>query len=454
MTISGSKEGRVDPCEFVLLREIDETKIEKAIRELVEYKEGIIKLGKPSDEIKDILKDISRKREKYRTLLELRSDLLEKILKKRDKSIRKYEWFEKIYEMIPQRIRERIKNISPYGDLFYTEKYQLDGSSKYLGEIISREELETMLELFKKKGYLDKTQTYVRVFGLRIATIENFLWTEKTANILGEKFLNEILEGLGKEEVYTHGYELSDEQREYEPGDSFESIVIDSLLDAAVKDPTFSSTKPDLRVWKTGSREKSKNFVVVSMDTSGSMKGEKLWAAKKAALAVSQLVKCEENELFLTGFNYRPYDLDLEKLLNEIAEDLGTNIQGALKYSKKILAGKNGNKHLILITDGFPQYCIFDNKAIEILDIDLLRSGNAPNEFIEKYRLICNITLKEAENLRREDIRTSVISVDEHPLGVEFGKELAEIGGGDFYQTSPEELGRLLVGKYTTLTSP
>ncbi len=100
---------KIDPCIFdSVLRGVDETKIENAVKELVEVKESIFKLRKPSKGPKEPKKDVSQKKQKYSALLELNSDLLRRILERRDRLIRRNKWIEKIYNLIPQRLKELI----------------------------------------------------------------------------------------------------------------------------------------------------------------------------------------------------------------------------------------------------------------------------------------------------------------------------------------------------------
>ncbi len=326
--------------------------------------------------------------------------------------------------------------------------------------------------MLKKKGYL-KT------------TADGYFWTKKTVDVLGRKFLDEILGDIGREVISSHGYELSDDQRDYEFGDSYDSIVLESMLDAGARDPTFSSiTGDDLRVWRTKKREKPKKSIVIATDVSVSMKGKKLWAAKKAALALFELEKrSEDTKLFLTAFSDNPYKLTPDELLNQEVIS-GTNISRVLKFTKSILADTEGEKYVFLISDCEPRGCdsiegkIPENitktlKKYEVsLDsniignyvtytfyqVSLHRKGildtSVKYSYEKALRDSYDNAVKAAMMLNEGGIRLNIVNIFEDPkdLNIEFGKLLADIGRGNFLQTSPEDLGKVLVKEYVDAT--
>ncbi len=458
---------KIDPCALEsVLRGIDETKIENAIKELVEYSEGkesILKLGKLPKKSKEPSKDDRPIIQKYRALLELNSDLLQRILEKRDRLIKKNKGLERICKLIPQRLRELIIVRDLYRGVY--RELNLTGNNdktfgkegKHSEEIVPKIEFKAILGLLKKKGYL-KT------------TADGYFWTKKTVDALGRKFLDEILENLEGEVTSNHGYELSDEQRDYELGDSYDSIVLESMIDAGARDSTFSSIKhDDLRVWKTKTKNPRKS-IVIATDVSISMKGKKLWVAKKAALTLLELEKrSEENKIFLTAFCHKPYKLNPDELLNQEVLP-GTNISGALKYSKEILSEAEGKKYVFLVSDCQPRG--YDpikgeipeqiTKTLEKLKATMDSYGTsnyktthtfyqASPEGLSKddYDSYKN-AVKAAMELKEEGIKLNVVNIYEGPddVEIEFGKLLAKICEGNFFQTSPEDLDKVLVKEY------
>lgn len=466
----------IDPCEFDLfLEEINKSKILNALKDLAKWKSSSDKA-----QLYPIEKNLEReyinpatieKSKVFKSLIALNNELLRKLMEKSDRLLKRSKILDKIYRAHPKLIGVRAKD----GPTVYKRRIKkadgviepsgVGGEGAYSDKVPSMRELKVILGLLERKGYLKKTVRRITQTGYKLTSSKLIVYTQPNlpyieieyaltplaANALAEKFIDDILDELGDRRTNVYDEVVSDEQRDYELGDSYDLIDIKSVLDAGAKDPTFTAIKSeDLKVWKLKSRGYKGAAVVVLVDTSGSMRGEHLEAAKRAVYDLKQIIERGGGKLWVIGFSDKAYESNLEEILASSA--LGwTNIQDALESSGNILKEEfKDGKEVILISDCCPttfNYYV-PPRGVPKNVIKFL------NE-LEEARPFYESALKEAIELRKNGVKLNTVGINTQrdPLGTKFGETLAAIGGGRFYQVSPEDLGRVLITDYAETLS-
>ncbi len=176
-------------------------------------------------------------------------------------------------------------------------------------------------------------------------------------------------------------------------------------------------------------KQKGLISLVYAIDASGSMRGRKLEAAKKAGIALAFSSIEKRDKIGLIIFNEEIQNkiyptLNFNEVLNNIAQakPLGqTNLTKAIQTSLEMFPKGNLTKHLILITDAMPTI------------------GDDPKKEV----------LKEISKLRELGINVSLIGINLDEESEELSKEIANIGKGRFFVVRDiEELDTIILDDY------
>ena len=167
----------------------------------------------------------------------------------------------------------------------------------------------------------------------------------------------------------------------------------------------------DLQVYEK--QGKGQTYVVYALDASGSMKGRKIDACKKAGIALAYKAINEKDKVGLIVFGSEVKETiqptsDFNLLLKEITRIMAskeTDIVSTLQKAIELFPGDKITKHLILITDALPT------------------KGDEPEKS----------TLEEASIARSKGITISVIGIDLDEKGKKLAEKIVEIGEGRLY---------------------
>lgn len=215
--------------------------------------------------------------------------------------------------------------------------------------------------------------------------------------------------------------------RAYKKGDRYANVDIKKSIHLAIRRGHDSLRVEDLRVRERIS--KGSVYVVYGLDASGSMKGKKLNAAKRAGIALAYSATQEKDHVGLIVFEAEikssvPPTLDFRKLASSILEVSATkqtDMKTTIEASEELFPRQNNvTKHLILLTDAMPTV------------------GDAP----EKE------TLEAVARVREAGITVSLIGINLTPDAEEFSKNLVELGGGKFYSANTDNLDSLVLEEY------
>ncbi len=303
------------------------------------------------------------------------------------------------------------------------------------------EEAHRMMEALRQMARLLEEAGYIRSRGNR--------WelTPRAMRKIGQKALYDIFNQIKKDRFGKHetayrgpGNERAEETKPYEFGDPFhlqlERTLMNSLIREGPKVPVKLSPN-DFEVYQT--RHTSQTATVMMLDLSWSMglRGN-FFAAKKVALALSQLIKTQfpRDVLYIVGFSRYARQLTEQELAEATVDEYsyGTNIQHAFMLAQRLLAKHNtANKQIIMVTDGEPTSHI--------------EGGRAFFAYPPTLRTL-QLTLQEARNCTRQGIIINTFMLDRSFYMMEFVEQLARINKGRIFYTTPERLGQYVLVDY------
>ncbi|MEM3505326.1 MAG: vWA domain-containing protein [Archaeoglobaceae archaeon] len=203
---------------------------------------------------------------------------------------------------------------------------------------------EEVVEELEKMGYIETSEGRFHRKTVRYKPI-----AEK---IIGDKILSIALENLEKRKA-------GEEVTEMEGVSIFvtEKIVdfdetIHSLDNIDITESFVQSPKLEKFVARQPKHSEKCSYAML-IDVSDSMRGKKIVGAIEAAIALKRAIKRHDGELEIIAFNHRVSRVKGAEILN--LEPRGrTDIGLALKFARKILAEKSGNRIVFLISDGEP----------------------------------------------------------------------------------------------------
>ena len=260
---------------------------------------------------------------------------------------------------------------------------------------------KNILEL-KEQGFLDKDNA-ISEKGIELASL--VMYFEELDKIIPKGILGE------KIHKKTSIYGSKESSRAYKKGDRYRDIAIKKSAKIAIRRGHKKLDEKDLRVYERQS--KGQSYIIYALDASGSMKGKKIDACKKAGIALAYKAIDEKDKVGLIVFGSEIKTIieptnDFTYLLKNIASARAskqTDFVATLRKSIELFPIDNITKHLILITDALPTI------------------GKEP----EKE------TLQEASIARNKGITISLIGINLDEKGKKLAEKIVELGEGRLY---------------------
>ncbi|MBR9677281.1 VWA domain-containing protein [Candidatus Woesearchaeota archaeon] len=207
-------------------------------------------------------------------------------------------------------------------------------------------------------------------------------------------------------------YGQKTESRDYRKGDRYKDLDIKKSIKKSIRRGHSTIQLEDLKTYDRQSR--AKKYIIYALDTSGSMKGEKIGVCKRAGIALAYKAIQEKDRVGLIVFGdkiekiVRPTN-NFSEIVNNIIDlkaSKETDISAVIKKSIELYPNDvTGVKHLILLSDAMPTI------------------GKKP----EKNTLDAAGIAKEA------NITISIIGIKLDKEGEELAKKIVEISDGKFY---------------------
>ncbi len=234
-----------------------------------------------------------------------------------------------------------------------------------------------------------------------------------------------------------------DSSRPYQYGDRFDPDITRTILKAVThgrhKGEGLNLSPDDFYVRER--EELITSTIVVLLDLSWSMSvGGRFEAAKKVTLALNHYIKTRfpKDRIHIIGFSTEARELK-EKELSQVVWDVQrpfTNLQGGLRLAMKLIKRSgNRNNRVLVITDGQPTAYYLGNEL----------HAEMPDEMFGISANACRETLVEVKKVTAQGMNIETFLLDESPVLVEFGREVARINRGRAVLCIPNDLGKLVI---------
>ena len=278
--------------------------------------------------------------------------------------------------------------------------------------------IERSIAELKEDGLLDKDNA-INEKAIELAAL--VMYFEELDNltpkgIFGEKIHKRVSLYGGKESI-----------RAFKKGDRYKDIAVKKSAKLAIRRGHERISEKDLVVHERQS--KGQNYIVYALDASGSMKGAKIDACKRAGIALAYKAISERDKVGLIVFGsdvksfVEPTD-DFSFLLKKIAAVRASNqtdLVSTLRKSAELFPSEKITKHLILITDALPTI------------------GKEPE----------SDTIEEVSIAANNGITISVIGINLDEKGKRLAEKIAEIGKGRVYVIKDfEEIDKVVLEEY------
>ena len=281
--------------------------------------------------------------------------------------------------------------------------------------------IEKNIEKLKENGYLSRDNE-ITDKGIELASLVMYfeeLDKITPKGILGEKIHKKTSIYGGKEDYHN-----------YKKGDRYKDIAIKKSAKLAIRRGHEKLEEKDLRVYERQS--KGQSYIVYALDASGSMKGAKIDACKRAGIALAYKAIDEKDKVGLIVFGSEIKTIveptqDFSYLLKSIASARAsreTDIAATLRKSIELFPNQEITKHLILITDALPTI------------------GKEP----EKE------TLQEASIAKNKGITISLIGINLNEKGRKLAEKIVELGEGKLYVIKDvENIDKIVLEDYYSI---
>tara|TARA_Y100000294_G_C8556161_1_gene337268 strand:+ start:657 stop:1844 length:1188 start_codon:yes stop_codon:yes gene_type:complete len=262
--------------------------------------------------------------------------------------------------------------------------------------------IEKNIEALKEEGLLDKDNVLSEK-GIELASL--VMYFEELDKITPQGILGEKIHK--KASIYGS----KEDNRAYKKGDRYKDIAIKKSTKLAIRRGHKNLHEKDLQVYERQS--KGQCYIIYALDASGSMKGKKIDACKKAGIALAYKAINEKDKVGLIVFGsdikttVEP-TTDFPFLLKCIASARAsrqTDLVATLRKATELFPNEEITKHLILITDALPTI------------------GDDPEEK----------TLKETSIARNKGITISLIGINLDEKGKQLAEKITELGNGKLY---------------------
>ncbi len=265
-----------------------------------------------------------------------------------------------------------------------------------------KEKINKKIEELKDKNILDKENTITEQ-GIELASLVTYF--EELEKITPKGMLGKRIHK--KQSIYGS----KEDVRHFKTNDRYRDIAVKKSVNLAIRRGHKEPILDDLKIFERQS--KGKNYIIYAMDASGSMKGEKLGACKRAGIALAFKAIEEKDKVGVIAFGSEIKEViepttDFKMILKGITKikaSKQTDIVNTIRKAVDVFPNEKVTKHLIIITDALPNI------------------GNNP----EKE------TLQEVSIARDNGITVSLIGIKLDEKGRKLAKKITELGQGRLY---------------------
>ncbi|MCA9478192.1 MAG: VWA domain-containing protein [Nanoarchaeota archaeon] len=216
--------------------------------------------------------------------------------------------------------------------------------------------------------------------------------------------------------------------RPYSRQDSYRDIALKHSISKSIRRGHETIEADDLLSYDREARQQVN--IIYALDTSGSMKGEKLRLAKRAGVALAHRAIRDQNKvgLVLFGSNIEktvPLTKDFFTFVRPLTTSSPgqeTNIALAISQAAKLLQDAKGIRHIVVLTDG-------------------LHTTDHHSSVLERVAIAT-----------QEDISISLVGIGLDEQGHKLATRIVDISGGRLFEVSAaDEVGGVVIADYVGL---
>ena len=281
-----------------------------------------------------------------------------------------------------------------------------------------KEKIQEKIQELKDEGFLQKDDS-ISEKGIELASLVSYF--EELDKIIPKGIIGEKI----SKKAFIYGEK--ENSRLYRKGDRYRDIALKKSMKLALRRGHQSFYNKDLQVHEKQS--KGQAYIIYGLDASGSMKGKKIEACKKAGIALAYKAIDEKDKVGLIVFGSEVKETveptsDFTMLLKEITRiraSKETDIVSTLRKAVELFPSENITKHLILITDAMPT------------------KGDEPEKS----------TLEEVSIARSKGITVSLIGINLDEKGKKLAEKIVQIGEGRLYVVrNLEDVDQIVLDDY------
>ncbi|MBN1544981.1 VWA domain-containing protein [Candidatus Woesearchaeota archaeon] len=281
-----------------------------------------------------------------------------------------------------------------------------------------KKNIKDRLDRFKHDGVLDK-QGVVTEKGIELASL--IMCVQELDNI--------VPKGIHGERIHKKAYIYGDklDVRDYRKGDRYKDVAIKKSAKTAIRRGHGQIELDDLKIHERQS--KGEVYIIYALDSSGSMKGEKIGTCKKAGVALAYKAIRERDKVGLIVFGTDIKEAiapttDFSLLLTSITRIKAaaeTDMASTISKAIELFPSTDATKHLLLLSDALPT------------------KGKDPEK----------ATLEAASMAKSRGITISVIGINLDSKGKKLAEKLVSIGRGKLYVVKDlKEIDKLVLEDY------
>ena len=343
-----------------------------------------------------------------------------------------------IPDILAKNITKNYKNANKiYGDKLL--RYITGYSSEYLERNIKIPEFQKEIakkindkvDELKKEKILDKEFKITR-YGKELSVATNLFLQLKRIDEFLRFDINGKYEHLYKTDL--HGGEKED-IRNYKKGDSYKDIALKSCVKNAIRRNHKSLEVIDLKTFDK--KTKANATMILAIDSSSSMKGNKLDAARKAGISLAYKTIMDNNKLGLIDFSDKVNNFIITTNFEESANfiyginaNAQTDLSSTIIHSINMFPHDSDIKHLIILND-----------------IQATKTGL--DETTPEDAALNATAIAKANNI---SISLIIIQQDHNEEIMKFASKIIEISEGKIYKIQNlENLDSLIIQDYEEL---
>ncbi|MBD3361382.1 VWA domain-containing protein [Candidatus Woesearchaeota archaeon] len=281
-----------------------------------------------------------------------------------------------------------------------------------------KKEIEEKIENLRQNKLLDN-EGNITDKGIELASLS--LYIEEIDNLIAKGIIGE------KVHKQMSHYGEKNEIRAFKKGDRYRDIAIRKSIKMAVKRGHDKIKKADLRTHERES--KGAVYIVYGLDSSASMKGDKIHTCKKAGVALAYKAISDKDKVGLVVFGTEIKDSipptdDFGFFLNRVTRvraSKQTDFQKMIEHASEMFPAEDVTKHLLILTDALPTV------------------GKEPEQE----------TLAAVSGAAAKGITISVIGIRLDGKGEKLAKKIVKLGNGKLYMIRDlKEVDRIVLEDY------